>query len=172
MAIKPKTNESPVTSADMTLEDSLTAALAKLGDNDLKAAQAAFEAVQAAALQAEAFPIARTAQSHLAAIAKRLDGAEAPAEPAPELAVQVQLNRRDPEAALGLAEAALKARPDHAGLHYLKALSLALLDRPQESADALTQATSLDPGLIYQFRLEPDFDAVRQSGPFAVFNRG
>ena len=43
---------------------------------------------------------------------------------------------------------------------------------PKPSAEALTKATSLDPGLIYQFRLDSDFDGVRHSAAFAVFNRG
>lgn len=170
MATKPKTNESQAPNG-RSLETELADAIAQLAAGDVKGAQAAFEALQAEALKAEAYRMARAAQTHLAAIAKREEAGN-PTAPAPELAVQVQLNRRDPEAALALAEEALRSRADHAGLHYLKALCLALLDRAQESADALAQATSLDPGLIYQYRLEADFDGVRMSGPFAAFNRG
>jgi predicted Zn-dependent protease len=172
MATKPKTTESQAPVKAAPLETMLAKALDQFNAGKLKEAQAAFEALLEETAKTEEYRLGRTVQGYLKAIQARLESQGASTPQAAELTVQVELNHRDPDAALALVEAGLKAHPDHAGLHYLKALALAQLDQAQPAADALTQATSLDPGLIYQFRLEADFDGVRHSAPFAVFHRG
>jgi len=172
MATKPKTSESAAPAKDASLGAMLAKALEQFNAGSLKEALAAFETLQEEAVKHEDFRLGRTAQGYLAGIRTRLESQVAQAPLTPELSVQVALNHHDPEAALAQAEEGLKAHPDHAGLHYLKALALAQLDQAQPSADALVKATSLDPGLIYQFRLDADFDGLRHAAPFAVFNRG
>lgn len=171
MATKPKTSESSSPAKDTTLENLLAKALEQFNAGKLKEAEAAFTELQEEAAKAEAFGLGRTALGYLKAIGTRLETLGAAGSQAVELTVQVQLNHRDPEAALKLVEEGLKAHPDLPGLHYLKALALAQLDQAQAAADALVRATTLEPALIYQFRLEADFDGVRHSAPFAAFNR-
>lgn len=172
MATKPKTSESQAPLKDASLDGLLAKALEQFNAGALKEASAAFGTLMEEALKREELRLSRTAQGYLKAIQSRLENLDASLPQTAELAVQVELNRHAPEAALALVEEALKAHPGHAGLHYLKALALAQLDQAQPAADALSQATELDPGVIYQFRLEADFDGVRHSAPFAVFNRG
>ncbi len=172
MATKPKTSESQAPLKDASLDGLLAKALEQFNAGALKEASAAFGTLMEEALKREELRLSRTAQGYLKAIQSRLENLDASLPQTAELAVQVELNRHEPEAALAQVEEALKAHAGHAGLHYLKALALAQLDQAQPAADALSQATELDPGLIYQFRLEADFDGVRHSAPFAVFNRG
>lgn len=172
MATKPKTSESQAPVKDASLDAMLAQALEQLNTGKLKEAAAAFGVLLDEALKLEDLRLGRTAQGYLKAIQSRLENLEADLPQTAELSAQVALNRRDPDSALALVEEGLKSHPDHAGLHYLKALALAQLDQTQPAADALTQATTLDPGLIYQFRLEADFDSLRHSAPFAAFNRG
>ncbi|BDU72886.1 TPR end-of-group domain-containing protein [Mesoterricola silvestris] len=172
MSTKPKTSESQAPAKDASLEMMLAEALKQFNAGALKEAAAAFGALQEEAAKREDLRVGRTALGYVKAIQSRLENQEAVLPQTAELSVQVELNRRAPEAALTLAEEGIKAHAGHAGLHYLKALALAQLDQAQPAADALSQAISLDPGLIYQFRLEADFDGLRHSAPFAVFNRG
>ena len=147
-------------------------ALEQFNGGQLKEAAAAFAALQAEAGKLEDIRLGRSAQSYLKAIQTRLDQQASPAAQAPELSAQLALNRRDPDAALALVEAALKSGPEQAGLLYLKAVALAQLDQAQPAAEALVKAVALEAGLIYQFRLEADFDSVRHAAAFQVFNRG
>ncbi|WP_306600782.1 hypothetical protein [Geothrix sp. 21YS21S-2] len=172
MATKPKTSESQAPVKDASLDVLLAKALEQFNAGSLKEASAAFGTLLEEAIKREELRLGRTAQGYLKAIQARLENLDASLPQTAELSVQVELNRREPEAALTLVEEGLKAHPGHAGLHYLKALALAQLDQAQPAADALTQATTLEPGLIYQFRLEADFDGLRHSAPFAAFNRG
>ena len=108
----------------------------------------------------------------MTAIQVRLQEQVAPTKETPELSAQLLLNHKNTAAALEGLDKALKAGPERATLHYLKALAHAQLGQVQESADALGQAMGLDPDIIFQFRLEPDFDGIRHSGPFATLLRG
>ena len=172
MATKPKTTESTASAQGAGLDTMFVKALEQFNGGQLKEAAAAFAALQAEAGKLEDIRLGRSAQSYLKAIQTRLDLQESPAAEAPELAAQLALNRHDPDAALARVEAALQAGPEQAGLLYLKAVALAQLEQVQPSADALVKATGLEPGLIYQFRLEADFDGVRHAAAFQVFNRG
>jgi outer membrane protein assembly factor BamD (BamD/ComL family) len=172
MATKPKSSESQSPVQDAKLEVMLSKGLEHFNGGKLKEAEAAFAALEEEAIKRDELRIGRAAQGYLKAVRTRLANLETVAPQAAELLVQVELNNHDPEAALVQAEEGLKAHPEHCGLHYLKAVALAQLDQAQPAADALAKATSMEPGLIYQFRLEEDFDGVRHTAPFSVFNRG
>lgn len=172
MATKPKSSEGQAAVKDVPLETLLAKALEPFTAGKLKEAQTAFEALREEAARTDTIRMVRVATDYLRAISERLEADTASAPVPVEMAAQLELNRHAYDAALAQAEAGLKANPEHAGLHYLKAVALAQMDQPQPAADALAQATTLDPALIYQYRLEPDFDGVRHSAPFAAFNRG
>ena len=172
MATKPKTTETSAPVKDQTLEARFSQALDAYNAGSLQEAQAAFTAVMEEAGRAEAYRLGHSAQAYLKAIQTRLETLQGPLSPSQELSATVELNEAEPEAALARVDEALTARPDHAGLNYLKAVALAQLGEAQACADALAKALALDPGLIYQFRLEADFDGIRHTAPFAVFNRG
>jgi tetratricopeptide (TPR) repeat protein len=170
MATKTKTSETPDSAPAHSVEQVFSEALGHLDAGDLSAAVRAFTLVEEGAVAQDRLSLCRAARSYLAAIRARQEQGEA-SRPAPELAVQLHLNRRDLDEALAKAGEALAAQPDRASLHYLKALAYALQGSAQESAEALARAIELEPGLLFQFRLEPDFDGVRHSGPFAALNR-
>jgi len=172
MPTKLKTSEGKGEGKELSLEPMLAQALEQFNGGNLLEAAAAFESLQEEAGRQEAFRLGRTAQGYLKAVRSRLDSQSASTPQLAELAVQIELNRHAPTAALALAEEGVKAHPDHCGLHYLMAVALAQLDQAPASAEALAKATALEPGLIYQFRLEADFDGIRHSAPFAAFNRG
>ena len=170
MATKTKTAETPDAAQGAPVEQVFSEALGHLAAGDLAAASRAFSLVEELAVAQDRLNLCRTARSYLAAIRARQEHGEAP-QPTPEMAVQLLLNRKDPVAALAKAEEALAAHPDRASLHYLKALAFAQQGLGQECAEALARAVELEPALQYQFRLEPDFDAVRNSGPIAALLR-
>ena len=172
MATKPNTSESPLPVKDAKLEVMLSQGLEQLNGGKLKEAEAAFAALEEEAIKRDEIRLGHIAQGYLKAVRTRLANLDTLAPQSAELLVQVELNNHDPEAALARAEEGLQVHPDHCGLHYLKAVALAQLDQAQAAADALAKATSMEPGLIYQFRLEEDFDGVRHTAPFSVFNRG
>ena len=167
MATKTKSSEMADSAPASTMEQMFSEALGHLDAGDLAAAVRAFTVVEEQAVAQDRLNLCRTARSYLAAIRARLDSGEA-AQQAPEMGVQMLLNRKDPAAALAKAEAALAGTPGRAILHYLKGLAFAQQGLAQESAEAVAKAVELDPDLLYQYRLEPDFDAVRHSGPFAA----
>ena len=89
----------------------------------------------------------------------------------PEAEAQMLLNRGDAKAALTLLDKALKASPNHAAQHYLKASAHAQLGDAEASAEALNHALLLDGDLLNLYRLEPDFEKVRNLAPFAAIER-
>ena len=171
MATKTKTPETPAPKAPPSVDQAFSEGLGFLNAGDLDAAAKAFSFVAAEAGSQERLNLGRTARSYLAAIQARLQERGEPSKESGELAIQLMLNRKDAEAALARAEKALGAAPERAALHYLKAVAHAQLGHAQESADALARAVDLDPDLVYQFRLEPDFEGVRQSAPFVALLR-
>ena len=172
MATKTKTSGTPAPAPVNAVEKLFTEGLAHLDGGRLKEAAAAFPEVQAVAIGQERLNLSRAARGYLIAIQARLHEKEAPALETPELSVQLLLNKKNPQAALEALERALKSFPDRGALHYLRAVAHAQLGQGQEAADALAKAVELNSDLLFQFRLEPDFDGVRHSGPFAALLRG
>ncbi len=172
MATKTKTSETPAPKPVPTVEQAFAEGLGHMNAGDLAAATKKFTFVEGEAAAQERLNLARTARSYLAAIQARIQERGAASKTAMEMDVQLMLNRKEAEAALSRLEPAVKADPKRAQLHYLKAIAHAQLGQGQESAEALARAVALDADLLYQFRLEPDFDAVRHSGSFAALLRG
>jgi hypothetical protein len=172
MATKTKTSEPPAPKPVPSVERTFAEGLGHLNAGNLAAATKAFTLVEGEAAAQERLNLARTARSYLAAIQARLQEQGTASKAPLEMEVQLMLNRRGAEAALARLEPALKAAPQRAPLHYLKAVAHAQLGQGPESAESLSRAVALDADLLYQFRLEPDFDALRQSGTFASLLRG
>ena len=171
MATKTKTSETSAPGTVTPVEQVFSEALGHLDAGDLDAAGQAFAQVQEEAGAQDRLTLVRASRCYLAAIAARREAQGVEAKPGAAMAIQLLLNQRDSEAALAKAEEALAAHPDEAALHYLKALACAQQGLGQESAEALARAVERDPNLIYQFRLEPDFDVLRHTGPFAALQR-
>jgi tetratricopeptide (TPR) repeat protein len=171
MATKTKTSEASAPAPEGSVEQVFSEGLSRLDGGDLVAAAKAFTYVQEEAVRQDRLNLVRTARSYLAAIQARMEEKGEASKESSEMAAQMLLNRKDPGGALAKVAAGLQAAPDRAALHYLKALAHAQLGQGQESADALARAVELDPDLLFQFRLEPDFEAVRHSAPFATLMR-
>ena len=172
MATKTKTSETSASAPVPSVEKVFSEGLEQLNAGKLVAAATAFKFVQAEAMTQERLGLGRTALNYLAAIQARLEQQEGAPEETAEMSAQLLLNQKSPAAALEAVEKALLALPERATLHYLKAVALAQLEQGQESADSLTKAVELDPDFLFQFHLEPDFENLRHTGPFAALNRG
>jgi predicted Zn-dependent protease len=167
MVTKTKTTASGTPASSMDLEARYTEALALVGRKDTAQAKAMLEALLEDATSQGHVSLARAARVYLANLASR-EEKKAEVVPAPELAAQVHLNRGETDEALALLDKALAERPREARLFYLKATAHALKDQAPESAEALRQATALNPDYIHQYRLEKDFDRVRHLAPFVT----
>jgi tetratricopeptide (TPR) repeat protein len=172
MATKTKTSETPAQVPVSPVEKVFSEGLELLNAGKLAEAAKAFEYVQTEAVSQERLNLSRTARGYLTAIQTRLDAAKTLAPETLEMTVQLLLNQQDATQAVELLAKGLEAHPDRAILHYLNAVAFAQLEQVQPSADALAQAISLDADFLYQFRLESDFDGLRQQAPFAVLLKG
>ena len=168
MATKTKTSEVSVAPVEKTFSD----ALELFNAGNIEASAAALATVVTEATAQERLSLAHSAKAYLAAIQARREAKLSAAADAPELTAQILLNAQEPTQALEVIEKALAADPDRAVLHYLNAVACAQLDQVQASADALAKAVGLDPDVLFQFRLESDFDGLRHQAPFAVLLRG
>jgi tetratricopeptide (TPR) repeat protein len=171
MATKTITSETSASGSVPSVEQTFSAGLEHLNGGRLIEASTAFKYVLAQAVEQDRLGLGRTARGYLAAIDARLREQDKAAEQTPEMTAQLLLNQKQAEAALPGLDQALLAQPERATLHYLKAVAHAQLEQGQESADALAKAVELEPDYLFQFRLEPDFDALRHSGAFAALIR-
>lgn len=112
----------------------------------------------------------RRAQVYLALAESKLHPAKA-ATPDPISEIQACLNRRETDEALKQAEKALKGHAAKSTLHYLRAVAFAQAENAEASAESLKKAMDLDPDLVYQWHMEPDFNAIRKS-PLFAFTEG
>lgn len=85
--------------------------------------------------------------------------------------IQACLNRRDADSALKQIEKALKGHPAQGTLHYLRAVAFAQSENTEASAESLKKALELDADLVFQWHMEPDFNAIRKS-PLFAFTEG
>jgi tetratricopeptide (TPR) repeat protein len=171
MATKTKTPATSAPEAVKPVEKLFSEGLEHLDAGRLVEAAAVFTEVQAEAMKQERLNLGRTARGYLTAIQARLQEQGEPGRETAELSAQLLLNKKNPAAALELLDKTLAAHPERAKLHYLKAVAHAQAGQGQESADALAKAAELDADILFQFRLEPDFDSLRHSGPFATLPR-
>jgi len=142
------------TKALKLVEDGKHAEAAKALDVLVKEAQTAGE-----------WGLKRRAQVYLALAESKLHPAKLEATD-PIAEIESCLNHRDSEAAIKLAEKAIKSHPTHGVLHYLKAVAHAQSDQLEASADSLKKAMELDHDLVFQWHMEPDFNAIRKSALF------
>jgi len=171
MATKTKTSETSASAPVPSVEKVFSQGLEQLNAGDLVAAGTSFKFVQEEAISQDRLGLGRTARGYLAAIQARLQEQDAASAGTPELTAQLMLNKNSAATALEVVDRALQAHPERATLHYLKAVAHAQLDQGQESAEALAKAVELDADFLFQFRLEPDFDGIRHTGPFAALLR-
>lgn len=172
MATKAKTSGTPAATQATAQgpEVMLQEALVLFQGGKAEAAKTAFQALEAQAQALGNLGIARTAKVHLRALDQQVKGAAIFAAQ-PELDAQILINKDEPEAAVEVLDKALGSQADRAILHYLKAVALAQLHQAEGSAQCLTKAAELDPGMLYLFHLESDFDPLRHQAVFARFER-
>lgn len=172
MATKAKTSGTPAAAQASAQgpEVMLQEALALFQGGKAEAAKTAFLALESQAQAQGHLGIARTAKVHLRALDQQVKGAASFAIQ-PELDAQILINKDEPEAALEVLDKALGTQADRAILHYLKAVALAQLHQAEGSAQCLAKASELDPGMLYLFHLESDFDPLRHQAVFARFER-
>jgi tetratricopeptide (TPR) repeat protein len=170
MVTKTKALETFVSALDPSVEQAFLEGLAKLNAGELHAAVSAFEHVQSRTVNQDNLSLSYTTQSYLTALQDRLKDGAAPCHETLEMSVQLLLNRRSSVAALEVLDKAINESSHRAVLHYLKAIAHAQLEQDQESADALIKAVALDGDFIFRFRLEPDFDNVRNADAFLTLS--
>jgi tetratricopeptide (TPR) repeat protein len=166
MVTKTKALETSVSALDPSVEQAFSKGLAKLNAGDLPAAASAFESVQTRTVNQDNLGLSRTAQRYLTAIQDRLKDSIEPCHETLEMSAQLLLNRTASIAALQVIDKAIQELPQRAVLYYLKAIAYAQMEQGQESADALIKAVALDGDFVFRFRLEPDFDSVRNVDAF------
>ncbi len=172
MATKTKTSEPSAATPVPSVETLFSEGLELLNAGKLAEAAEAFTQVQAEAMNQDRLNLGRTARGYLAAIQVRLHAQDVPAAETAEFSAQLLLNQKNPAAALETLDRAIGVAPARVTLLYLKAVAHAQLGQGQESADALAKAVELDADILFQFRLEPDFDGLRHSAAFAALLRG
>lgn len=107
----------------------------------------------------------RRAQVYLALTESKLHPAKTEATDAVS-EIQSCLNHRQSEAAIKLVEKAIKSHPTQGVLYYLKAVAHAQSDQVEAAAESLKKAMDLDHDLVFQWHMEPDFNAIRKSALF------
>lgn len=151
------------------LGDQLAKAITLMESHKHAEAAPAFEALAKAATERGLYGLERTVRTYQQLLPAK--DAKGKGEAHPEMDIQVLLNRRDAAAAIAAADKALKAHPDRAQLHYLKAAALAQKGEAEASADSLKQALQLNADLLYTYQLEADFEPMRRQAAFAAFER-
>jgi len=170
MVTKTKTLETSVSVLDPSVEQALLEGLAKLNAGELSAAAVAFESIQSRSVSKENLGLSHAAQYYLAAIKSRLEDRSDPCRETVEMSAQLLINRRDSVSALEVIDEAIKESPQRAVLYYLKATAHAQLEQEQESVNALIKAIDIDHDFIFRFKLESDFDNVRNADAFSVLS--
>ena len=162
---KAKTESHAKTAAPHPLAEAFAKAVKLVEAGKHAEAAKAFEALVAQAQDSGQWHLKRSALGYLAICQRHV---QAPKEPkrSPEAEAQMCLNAKDAEGALKVVDKALKAHPEGAKLHYLKAVALAQLDQEEACAASLKTALELDADLTYPFRMEPDFEDVRDHPAF------
>lgn len=166
--------KSPGAHAVSTLPKALDSQLAKaLGLVEAKKygeAAELFESLVESAKESGNLGLQRTVRNYLS-VCHEHTSKTSKGHPSPDAEAQWLLNQGNSKAALTVLDKALKAAPNHAALHYLKASAHAQAGEAEASAEALNRALLLDGDLLNLYRLEPDFENVRNQAPFASIER-
>ena len=152
------------------LESQLTKALALVEAKKYAEALDIFQAMAGPAKELGNLALERTIRNYLTVCERKT--AKAPKGAAkPEGEAQWLLNRNDTKGALALLEKSIKTDPTNGILHFLKASAHAQMGDAEAAAEALNRSLLLDGDLLHLYRLETDFDGVRNLAPFAAIER-
>ena len=166
----PKSAPAPAQPSPSPLAAAFTKALKQVDAGKHAEAVKALETLAVDAQAAGDFPMKRRAQVYLALCESKLHPAKAVvADPITE--IQACLNHHHTDEAIKLSEKALKSHPTKGTLHYLRAVAFAQAENTEASADSLKKAMELDADLVFQWHMEPDFNAIRKS-PLFAFTEG
>lgn len=168
---KAKPSSATVTSIlPKAVDSQLTKALGLVESKHYAEAMELFKALVGPAKEAGNIPLQRTLHNYLVVCENKTSKAHKNVE-TPEGNAQWLLNKHDSAGALALLEKSTKADPTSGILQFLKATAHAQLGDAEAAADSLNRALLLNSDLIHLYRLETDFDAVRNTGPFAAIER-
>jgi len=166
----PKSAPSPTPMAQSPLASAYAKALNLVETGKYAEAAKALETLAQEAQAAGDWSMKRRAQVYHTLAESKINPAKAAAVDA-VTEVQACLNRRETEEALKLVEKALKAHPQSGPLHYLRAVAFAQAENTEAAAESLKKAVELDGDLVFQWHMEPDFNAIRKS-PLFAFTEG
>jgi tetratricopeptide (TPR) repeat protein len=166
----PKSAPAPTKPSPSPLATALTKALKLVDSGKHAEAAKALEILGVDAQAAGDWPMKRRAQVYLALCAAKLHPVKAEVvDPITE--IQSCLNLRHTDEAIKLSEKALKSSPTKGSLHYLRAVAFAQAENTEASAESLKKAVELDADFVFQWHMEPDFNAIRKS-PLFAFTEG
>lgn len=166
----PKSPQFPAPGAPSPLAAAFGKAVKLVDSGKYEEAEKALETLVRDAQQTGEWPIKRRAEVYLGLARAKAHPAKAMAADA-ATEIQACLNRRDPEQALKLCEKALKGHPAQGAIHYLRAVAHAQSDNVEAAAESLKKAVELEPNFVFQWHMEPDFNAIRKS-PLFAFTEG
>lgn len=152
------------------IDSQLTKALGLVGSKHYTEALEIFKALAGPAKETGNIALQRTLRNYLVVCEQKTTKA-AKAAAGPEGEAQWLLNKKDSAGALSLLEKSIKAAPTSGILHFLKATAHAQLGDAEAAAEALNRSMLLNGDLLHLYRLETDFDAVRNMAPFAAIER-
>jgi predicted Zn-dependent protease len=166
----PKPVLTPAQPAPFPLAVAFTKAVMLVDANKHAEAAKALETLMHDAEAAGEWSMKRRAQVYLALCESKVHPAKAfIADPITE--IQACLNRHETDEALKLSEKALKSHATKGSLHYLRAVAFAQAENTEASAESLKKAVELDADFVFQWHMEPDFNAIRKS-PLFAFTEG
>ncbi len=165
-----KATPAPFQAAPSPLAAALTKAVKLVDSGKFPEAAKALETLRDDAQTAGEWSMKRRAQVYLALANAKLHPPKAvAADPVTE--IQACLNRHESDEALKLSEKAIKSHPAKGSLHYLRAVAFAQTENTEAAADSLKKAVELDADFVFQWHMEPDFNAIRKS-PLFAFTEG
>lgn len=166
----PKSTPAPAQASQSPLAATFTKALKLVEAGKHAEASKALETLAVEAQATGDWAMKRRAQVYIALCESKLNPAKAAvADPITE--IQACLNLRHTDEALKLSEKALKSHPAMGSLHYLRAVAFAQAEKTEASAESLKKAVELDADFVFQWHMEPDFNAIRKS-PLFAFTEG
>lgn len=162
----PKTTPMPAQAAPSPLATAYAKAVKLVDTGKYPEAVKALEELMGAALEAGDWAVKRRAQIYLLLAQAKVNP---PAVAALDSLTEIQacLNRHATDEALKLVDKAIKTHPAVGSLHYLRSVAFAQTENVEECALSLKKAMELDANFVFQWHMEPDFNAIRKSPLFA-----
>lgn len=159
--IEEKKMETSTKSIESIFED----AIAQFYMCNLSAASTLFQIVRDASVGHKNSTIGYSAENYLKAIQAKSysDSMNDGYNESVEVLAQTLLNKRLSMEAIELLNGYILTNPKNPILYYLQAIAYAQLEYKEESSISLFKAIELDSDFLFKFRLESDFDKVRDS---------